>query len=179
MTNNSIAAVRDLPRRSGVSIALKTGGLPPRSGTVHAPHSQHSGNASRTPSTDDSMGKVLEEAYRHSPDLRAQVEHEAHLAQAREVDRLMVTPVRRWLKHPTLGHLGTVVIGGLLVASVASCGSGGSDAGIVAVAPISAEAEKTASRPTLLQQLDHAVVNRSSTAHESDLNGASVAAYGM
>lgn len=76
------------------------------------------------------------------------------------------------------GGLIGVILGGLFVAS---CGSGVSDVGTAVAAPTSAETKTAAATLSLLllERLDHTVVNQQSTAHDSDLPGASIAAYGM
>ncbi|UUZ72729.1 hypothetical protein LP415_03690 [Polaromonas sp. P1(28)-8] len=76
----------------------------------------------------------------------------------------------------TGGLIGAVILGGLFVAS---CGSGVTDVGTAVAAPTRAETETAAATPLLLGRLDHTVVNQHSTAHDSDLPGASIAAYGM
>lgn len=76
----------------------------------------------------------------------------------------------------TGGLIGAVILGGLFVAS---CSSGVTDVGTTVAAPTSAETKIYAATLLLLERLDHTVVNQHSTAHDSDLPGASIAAYGM
>ncbi len=76
----------------------------------------------------------------------------------------------------TGGLIGAVILGGLFVAS---CGSGVTDVGAAVAAPTSAETETDAAARFFLERLDHTVVNQHSTAHDSDLPGASIAAYEM
>ncbi|ABE42672.1 hypothetical protein [Polaromonas sp. JS666] len=72
--------------------------------------------------------------------------------------------------------IGAVILGGQYVASLAS---GVTVVGTAVAAPTRAETETAAATPLLLGRLDHTVVNQHSTAHDSDLPGASIAAYGM
>jgi len=74
----------------------------------------------------------------------------------------------------TGGLIGAVMLGGLLVAS---CGSGAADVGAAAAALTSAKTETDTATRLFLERLDHTVVNQHSTAHDSDLPGASIAAY--
>lgn len=67
------------------------------------------------------------------------------------------------------GLIGAVILGGLSVA----CGSGAPDVGAAAAA----QAKTAAERHFVFERLDHAVVTQRSTAHDSDLPGASIAAY--
>lgn len=45
------------------------------------------------------MGNVIYEAYRRNPGLREQVEREARIARAKEMDRLIVAPLLRCLRR--------------------------------------------------------------------------------
>ncbi len=76
----------------------------------------------------------------------------------------------------TGGLIGAVVLSGLLVAS---CGSDATELGATVTALSRAEVKTEAVVPLQHKRLDHAVVNQSSTGHESDLPGASIAAYGQ
>lgn len=67
------------------------------------------------------------------------------------------------------GLIGAVILGGLSVA----CGSGVPDVG----AAVAAQTKTVAERHFIFERFDHAVVNQHSTAHDSDLPGASIAAY--
>ncbi len=74
----------------------------------------------------------------------------------------------------TGGLIGAVILGGLFVAS---CGSSLTDVGTAVAAPTRAGTGTEAATRLLLERLDHTVVNQHSTAHDSDLPGASIAAY--
>ena len=76
----------------------------------------------------------------------------------------------------TGGLIGTVVLSGLLLAA---CNSDVTELGAAVTALSRAEVKTEAAVPLRHQWLDHAVVNQSSTAHESDVPGASIAAYGQ
>ena len=76
----------------------------------------------------------------------------------------------------TGGLIGAVVLSGLLLAA---CGSDLADLGASVTALSRAEVKTEAAAPLRHQWLDHAVVNQSSTTHDSDLPGASIAAYGQ
>lgn len=69
----------------------------------------------------------------------------------------------------TGGLIGAVTLGGLLVA----CGSGTPDVG----AAVAAQTKTVAERHFIFERLDHSAVNQHSTANDSDLPGASIAAY--
>ena len=75
----------------------------------------------------------------------------------------------------TGGLIGTVVFSGLLLAA---CGSDLTELGASVTALSSHEVKTEAAAPLRHQWLDHAVVNHRSTGHDSDLPGASIAAYG-
>ena len=142
------------------------------------------------------MGNVIYEAYRRNRNrnlnLREQVERKARETRTKEIDRLIVAPLLRGLRRTfsrgrqrppiasialrACGLIGAVILGGLFVAS---CGSGVTDVGTAVAAPTSAETKIYAATLLLLERLDHTVVNQHSTAHDSDLPGASIAAYGM
>jgi hypothetical protein len=49
------------------------------------------------------MDNVTYEAYRSNPAVREQLEREAREERRREVQRLMVAPVVRWIKHAFTG----------------------------------------------------------------------------
>ena len=76
----------------------------------------------------------------------------------------------------TGGLIGTVVFSGLLLAA---CGSDLTELGASVTALSSHEVKTEAAAPLRHQWLDHAVVNHRSTGHDSDLPGASIAAYGQ
>ena len=76
----------------------------------------------------------------------------------------------------TGGVIGTVVFSGLLLAA---CGSDLTELGASVTALSSHEVKTEAAAPLRHQWLDHAVVNHRSTGHDSDLPGASIAAYGQ
>ena len=76
----------------------------------------------------------------------------------------------------TGGLIGAVVLSGLLVAS---CGSDVTELGATAVALSLTEVKTIAVVPSQHQRFDHVVVNQRSTGHDSDLPGASIAAYGQ
>ena len=76
----------------------------------------------------------------------------------------------------TGGLIGAVVFSGLLLAA---CNSDVTELGATVTALSRAEVKTEAAAPLRYQWLDHAVVNQSSTTHESDLSGASIAAYGQ
>ena len=76
----------------------------------------------------------------------------------------------------TGGLIGAVMLSGLLVAS---CGSDLTDLGATLTASSSAEVKTAAAAPLPHGRLDHAGVNQRSTGHDSDLPGASIAAYGQ
>lgn len=140
------------------------------------------------------MGNVIYEAYRRNRNrnlnLREQVERKARETRAKEIDRLIVAPLLRGLRRTfsrgrqrlpiasialrACGLIGVVILGGLLVA----CGSSVPDAGAAVAAPTRARTKPVAERHFIFERLDHSVVNQHSTAHESDLPGASIAAYG-
>lgn len=101
-------------------------------------------------------------------------ERKACIARAIEMDRLIVTPLRRWPMRSSISGLGVVILGGVFLAS---CGSSVNDVGMTAAASTSGAAEKDAASLSLQERLDHTVVNQHSTAHDSDAPGASVASY--
>ena len=72
------------------------------------------------------------------------------------------------------GLIGAVVFSGLLLAA---CGSDLADLGATVTALSRAEVKTEAATPLQHHRFDHAVVNQSSTGHESDVPGASIAAY--
>ena len=74
----------------------------------------------------------------------------------------------------TGGLIGVVVLSGLLLAA---CNSDPTELGATVTALNRAEVKTEAAVPLRHQWLDHAVVNQSSTAHDSDVPGASIAAY--
>ena len=75
----------------------------------------------------------------------------------------------------TGGLIGALMLSGLLLAS---CGSDVADLGATG-AVLRLAADKTeAAVPLHHQRFDHSVVNQRSTWHDSDLPGASIAAYG-
>ena len=74
----------------------------------------------------------------------------------------------------TGGLIGAVILSGLFVA----CGSAVPDVGTAVATPTRAQTKTVAERHFLFERLDHAGVNQRSTAHDSDLPGASIAAYG-
>jgi hypothetical protein len=76
----------------------------------------------------------------------------------------------------TAGLIGAVVLSGLLVAS---CGSNVTELGATAIALSRAEVKTEAVVPSKHQRFEHVVVNQRSTGHDSDLPGASIAAYGQ
>ena len=76
----------------------------------------------------------------------------------------------------TGGLIGTVVFSGLLLAA---CGSDLTELGASVTALSSHEVKTEAAAPSQHQWFDHAVVNQRSTGHDSDLPGASIAAYGQ
>ena len=76
----------------------------------------------------------------------------------------------------TGGLIGAVVLSGLLLAA---CGSDLTDLGATVTALGSHEVKTEAAAPSQHQRFDHAVVNHRSTGHDSDLPGASIAAYGQ
>ena len=76
----------------------------------------------------------------------------------------------------TGGLIGAVVLSGLLVAS---CGSDVTELGATVTALSRAEVRTAAAAPLQHERLDHAMVNQRSTGHDSDLPGASIAAYGQ
>ena len=76
----------------------------------------------------------------------------------------------------TGGLIGAVILSGLLLAA---CGSDLADLGASMTAKRSHEATTEAAAPFQHQRFDHAVVNHRSTGHDSDLPGASIAAYGQ
>ena len=81
---------------------------------------------------------------------------------------------RSWIAR-TGSLIGVVMLAGLL----AACGSGAPDVGAAAAAaPTHAQTRTVAERHFLFERLDHAGVNQRSTAHDSDLPGASIAVYG-
>ena len=76
-----------------------------------------------------------------------------------------------------LGDLiGAVVFSGLLLAA---CGSDLTELGATVTALSSNEVKTEAAAPSQHQRFDHTVVNQRSTGHDSDLPGASIAAYGQ
>lgn len=75
----------------------------------------------------------------------------------------------------TGGLIGAVILSGLFVAS---CGSDVTGIGTDVAALTRAEIKTGAERHFPFERLDHTGVNQRSTAHDSDLPGASVAAYG-
>lgn len=75
----------------------------------------------------------------------------------------------------TGGLIGAAMLGGLFVAA---CDSSVTDLGTAVAAPTRAPTKTAAERVSLFEPLDHSVVSQRSTAHESDLPGASIAAYG-
>ena len=74
----------------------------------------------------------------------------------------------------TGGLIGAVILSGLFVA----CSSAAPDVGTAVAAPTRAQTRTVAERQFLFERLDHTGVNQRSTAHDSDLPGASIAAYG-
>lgn len=178
MTNKTNAAVSKLQSGTVASTTLGTGDwtgdFPTRSGKANAPDNQPCGIGFCTPSAENSMGNAIDAAYRRNPDLRAQVECEAHMTRDKEMDRLVVAPLRKWLVQPSKSLLGAVVAGGLLVAS---CGPGGSDAYKTAVAPTRAVADREVAIMVPLERLDHSKVNQNGATHDSDVPGVSIAAY--
>ena len=76
----------------------------------------------------------------------------------------------------TGGLIGAVMLSGLLLAA---CGSDVTDLGATVTAPGRAEAKTEAAAPLQHERFDHAVVNQRSAGHDSDLPGASIAAYGQ
>ncbi len=76
----------------------------------------------------------------------------------------------------TGGLIGAVMLSGLLVGA---CGSDLNGLGAGLTASSSAEVITAAAAPLQHERLDHTVVNQRSTGHDSDLPGASIAAYGQ
>ena len=76
----------------------------------------------------------------------------------------------------TGGLIGAVMLSGLLVAA---CGLNLTDLGAASTASSSAEVKTVAAAPLPHERIDHAGVNQLSTSHDSDLPGASIAAYGQ
>ena len=74
----------------------------------------------------------------------------------------------------TGGLIGVVILSGLLVAS---CGSDVTDIGTDVATLTRAEIKTRPERHFLFERLDHTGVNQRSTVHDSDLPGASIAAY--
>jgi hypothetical protein len=74
----------------------------------------------------------------------------------------------------TGGLIGTVILSGLLLACD---GSGVTDAGTALAAPTRAQTKTVAERHFIFERLDHREPNQRGTAHDSDLPGASNAAY--
>ena len=72
----------------------------------------------------------------------------------------------------TGGLIGTVILGGLLVA----CGSGEHDVGAALAAPTRAQIKTVAEGHFIFERLDRSVVNQHSAAHDSDLHRVSIAA---
>lgn len=81
----------------------------------------------------------------------------------------------RSIVRRTGGLISVVVLGGLLLAS---CSADLTDLGATATALGGAEVTTAATPPLQHQRFDHSVVNQRSTVYESDLPGASIAAYG-
>ena len=134
------------------------------------------------------MKNLTYEAYCRNPALREQLEREARKLRDQEVNRLILAPLARWIKQAfthspiaatalrTGGMVGIVLLTGLLL----SCESSGlSDMGITEAAPTRTATPTAAVTAALLERFDHSVVNQSGTAHDSDLPGVSIAAYGL
>ncbi len=75
----------------------------------------------------------------------------------------------------TAGLIGAVILSGLFVAS---CAPGVTDVDTAVAAPTRAQNKTVAERHLAFERFDHSGVNQRSTAHDSDLPGASIAAYG-
>ena len=80
-----------------------------------------------------------------------------------------------FIARRTGGLIGAVVLSGLLAGA---CSSNVTELGVTVTALSGADLKTEAAAPLQPERFDHSVVNQRSTGHDSDLPGASIAAYG-